>query len=544
MTFNAVANKIIKDSILSSVYIDDNIIEPFEDIADDKKFFNVSKGLYNSFKNENKSIDFYKFKPGNQWQNNLEYLFKNRDLLILDWDLSNNNQIKQTETIKIIKQAVETDNLHFISIYTETPIHSFQDIFYFIKASFDVDFNSSSTEHFTNIIDTLDAEGIETDNFKKLTGKFKDLSLKTNVDALTILDEEIKVILESDKLYSIFRRLLKPINKDNSKACEIFGYLLNGEKSIDDKEFAYNLNFDFAKDNFIVINHTIIQLSSKNNPTPNEHFDFFTSALIKICGNLLTLSSLEIRNLLRESSGFIGKDADSINEAALFHHQSQKSTFFNFIVDLWKSHVLSFVDYNTNKLETLNIEFWESYKKTHDIDNKLNVLKEDDTTYHNELAKLNMYYNSLHLTKDKNDIIKFGDIFLGIDQNGKHNGKYWLNITAHCDCILPKENIKNNFYFIAGNNKPIKDLLADGDGGFNSYLNFEDKIHSISWNPRLLILNINDNKMNNNNVIASDGMHSQINLKYIGTLKENYAQRMANNSFSFAMRVGIDFVTT
>lgn len=541
MAFQEIANKIIKDSILSSIYIDDNIVEPFEELtSENTRYFNVSKGLYSSFRKENKSLDFYKFSRDNEWINNAEYIFKNRDLLILDWDLSSSNQIEQPETIKILKKAIEADNLHFISIYTETPNRSFNDIFYFLKSSLDYNFRAICLEQYRTIINIIEDEGIDSKFLKELTGAFKEISLKNDPEALDQITKRIE--LELGDKYPLFRKNMRNINKDLLKACEILGYCLNDQTPIDN-EINYSLNYNFIEENFIVINHTIIQLSSKSEPQPVEHFDFFTTALLKVCGNLLTITSLEIRNLLRESSGFIGKDADTINEAVLFHHQSQKENFFNFIIDIWKSHTLSFVDYNSEKLNTLNIEFWNQYKETNDIEQKIRELAYDEKIFHNELGKLNVYYNSLHLSKYPNEIIKFGDVFLGTDENGKSKGKYWLNITAHCDCHLPVENIKNNFYFIAGEKQELKNTLSDGDGGFNSYLNVDGNTVSITWNQRPLILNIRKNNMENFKIIANDGIQTPIYLKYLGTLKENYTQRMANNSFSFAMRVGIDFAT-
>ncbi|MGI9055193.1 MAG: hypothetical protein ACR2F2_05250, partial [Pyrinomonadaceae bacterium] len=172
---------------------------------------------------------------------------------------------------------------------------------------------------------------------------------------------------------------------------------------------------------------------------------------------------------------------------------------------------------------------------------KLIDLKTDENKFHLELGKLNTYYNKLHVTKGKSDIIKFGDIFVELNDEGNETGNYWLNITAHCDCECPKENIKNNFSFTLGQKMRLKDGLSQSDEGFKSYLTKEDGILLIDWKRRINVLNISNNKMTNYLVNVKDGTARKFKLKYIATLKENYAQRMANNSFSFAMRVGIDF---
>ncbi|HEX8266292.1 MAG TPA: response regulator receiver domain, partial [Pyrinomonadaceae bacterium] len=109
MPFTNTAKKIIEDSILSSLYIDDKIVEPFEKATDkNKKYYNVSKGLYSSFKKKNKSIDFYKFKAQRDWRSDADYIFRNRDLLVLDWQLDDAKDLKQTDTLEILRRAVET----------------------------------------------------------------------------------------------------------------------------------------------------------------------------------------------------------------------------------------------------------------------------------------------------------------------------------------------------------------------------------------------------------------------------------------------------
>src|SRR4051812_4948112 len=97
------ATKIIKDSIISSVYIDDKIVEPFDTLTDSNKVeFNISKDLFSSFRKENKSIDYYKFDLGNDWKKDIEYILKNRDLVVLDWQLDDSKGLKQTDTLAIL----------------------------------------------------------------------------------------------------------------------------------------------------------------------------------------------------------------------------------------------------------------------------------------------------------------------------------------------------------------------------------------------------------------------------------------------------------
>jgi hypothetical protein len=539
------ARKIIKDSIISSIYIDDEIVEPFSSPEGGKEaFYTISKGLYESFRKENKSLDFYKFNKRNDWTRDKDYLFKHRDLLILDWQLNGINETRQEETLQILKHAVINDNIHFISVYTATEPGKFDDIFYTIKAYFTIGYSEDSQKKYEELVEALDNGGAETDKFKSLGNSFKRYTLSplsNKTDMYDSLKAEIRDLLGEEN-YRLFARSLKTIHSDIATACEIVGFCMNTERPRQADGMAISANTNFIGEKFIVINHTILHLSHKSAPEPQELFSFFTDAVLRVCGNLLTLISLEIRNLLRESSGFIGKDADSISDAILFHQRERKEAFFDVLMSIIRNHTSSHFDYKTGRLSSLTDGFWTAYDQKKSIQETVIALKGNNEALHQELIKLNVYYNELHIKKSGNDIIKFGDVFLGLNTYNKPDGRYFLCTTAHCDCLNPKINIKNNFYFIMGQKyKTLKEALDKGDDGHHSFIRLGGEIVAIEWNTRPLILNIQDNKIRN--LVATDGTGTKYSLVYATTLKENYAQRMANNSFSFPMRVGIDFAS-
>jgi hypothetical protein len=343
-----------------------------------------------------------------------------------------------------------------------------------------------------------------------------------------------------EKNYQLFSRNLKSISKDIPAACDIIGFCINKELYREPDGLDVSVNTDFIGDDFIVINHTILRLSHKTAPAPKELFTSFTDAVLRVCGNLLTLVSLEIRSLLRESSGFIGKDADSIADTILFHQKEKKDAFFDILMNIIRNHTSSYFEYKNSRLSSLTDVFWNAYGLKKGIPEKLTALKGNTDLLHKEVGKLNVFYNELHIKKSENDIIRFGDVFFSRGANGKPDGKYFLCTTAHCDCLKPRDNIKNNYYFIMGQkHSSVKDALDDGDDGHNSYIRLDGDTIAIKWNTRPVILNITNYKIKD--LIAKDGLGVEYSLAYATTLKENYAQRMANNSFGFPMRVGIDF---
>jgi hypothetical protein len=542
----AAATEIIRNSIVSSIYIDDKIYEPFSEASStEERYYKISKGLFESFRKENKSIDFYKYSPEKNWLDDAEYLFKNRDLLVLDWQLNDVQELKQEETLKILKKAVQTDNLHFVSIYTETNSRRFSEIFYTIKSFFSTDYNPDSVQKCGSIIEQLDNEGIDTSFFHKIGNSFLELALELENGKKESLEKLKSLIqLELKDKYRIFARGLKGIHSDIYKACEIFGFYINKESIIDPIDFEVELKTDYIGNGFIVINHTIIQITNKQNPEPPELFQFFTQAVQNVCGNLLTLISLEVRTLLRESSGFIGKDADNIKDVVLFHQLRKKASFFDFLMSIIKSHALSYFDYKQGRLKSVTAEFWEEYNVNKGIEAKLEDISkaENELALIDEIKKLNVYYNSLHIVNSGNHRLKFGDVFYTVT-NGTPDGRYFLCVTAHCDCLEPEENIKNNFFFISGEKKDAGQLVKLGDSGFCSYLKNDSEIIAINWNPRPVVIKITNNKIEDRKLSGIDGLDKVYEFIYHSTLKENYTQRMANNSFAHAMRVGIDFAS-
>jgi Response receiver domain len=528
---------IIKKSIISSIYIDDNIIEPFTQIAEPDANYNITKGVYESFRKEKKTIDFYKFDTKKNWEEDQDYLFKNRDLVVLDWQLKGDG-LKQPETLKVLRKAADTDSLHFVSIYTATEAKDFSQILYFIKAYFNPDFKDKSVEEYNKITTALEGLGHDTSLFKKYIGQFKDVAL-TDGDLKKKNIKELKEFIQKDlgDDYKHFSTGLKGINADVIKACEIFGYILNELEPIDTPEFESEFKLDFVGENFLMVNHTIIQITNKSNPEPLQLFQFFTNALQKVCGNLLTLITLETRSLLRESSGFIGKDADSIKDAVLYHQRNKKSGFFEFLMGIVKSHTISYFDYKQGRLKSVHDDFWDKYDEDNNVKLSLTELEkpESEAQLVDEILKLNLYYNILHIKRADGDKLKFGDVFYR-----KKDGGFLLCITAHCDCLEP-DNIKNNFFFITGSRHDSAKMVKMGDDVFCSYLKDNGKIIAVKWNNRPVVLKITDSKIAKLVLSGKDGKDEEYELQYHSTIKENYTQRMANNSFAHAMRVGIDF---
>ena len=159
---------------------------------------------------------------------------------------------------------------------------------------------------------------------------------------------------------------------------------------------------------------------------------------------------------------------------------------------------------------------------------------------------MNVFYNSVYLPKNKP--LSFGDVFLEESSN-----RYYICITALCDCAQPKDN---RFYFAEGIKITNTKALEIGDNGFVSFLNNDTFIR---WgekekeNEPLYIMpkpfyvpktEIINGQINVDIIVQEDNQSIiKTNVfKYITTIKQNYAQRIANHAFMHPIRVGIDFI--
>lgn len=548
--YEVVADEIIRKAINSVMFIDDELTEPFTEkgaVGDE-----LSKGVYNSFRNEDCSIDFYKFGDFDTWKQKSNYSLQGRDMLILDWQLSK-NQPEHSPTLAIISEAVKKNSLHFVCIYTETESNKFRDIIYSINSYF-APFDDGSVEKDIEAIkEIVEGEGISfSDVFDDdLIARMKEMVLFR--DKAGTIFNEVKKTIEQKSNAKTCQQIVQYLGakaKEGSYANILYGFCAIGMKlSKELFEQPKTLNAkdirNYTDDHCLVVNHTIILISNKKEVKPVDLYNKFKNAIISDSGNFLTLMGLEMRNTFRESSSFIGKDIDSINELAFFHHKETSvpsEAFYDFLRELWKSQSAAFLYDSDNRPKIFSV--LDSYKQSKDIDKKMETFLSDGKSYQQPLAMLNYYYNTLVINRSENDKFRFGDIFRLYKEDGNVTDQYLLCITAHCDCLYSAEKINNMFYFVKGSKGSIDKALMEGDTAFNSYVKNGASIEVINWMDKPFTLYIkpaaNNISLTVDVIIGED----KRKMKFHSTLKENYAQRIANSAFIYPLHVGIFFADT
>ncbi|MCP4147183.1 MAG: hypothetical protein GY757_05480 [bacterium] len=493
-----------------------------------------------------------------------EFIFKNRDLLILDWELSKGG-IKFANALHILKEAVESPNLAFVIIYTHEA--DLDGIEMQIRSFFNqkAESNTVREQRYEQLLARLDDEFffVEEDHGvpdkaeaffgdRKIKEILKEFVLTGPSDkALKKFKADIRQCFSTPKIgkefLDLFEQSLKELYMCNDlfKGCEQIQFLYNNTY-IARKTYSSLPNCEkiCEQAHALWVNNTYITIFDKrrDSTSPDAVYTCFANQLCSKPGNILTLIALEMKNNFRENSGKVGKGLLAIDELAFFYHQANlgdNEEFYDFLRNNWKHQVASFhLGTDSNVFPVM-----EEYVKKNRIAEGVKLAKQKPG-FLEELAKLNFQYSFHHSDRKDSDYLRFGDIFSF--RESMEDGiieSFLLNITPHCDCLRP-EKINYNFHFVAGVEKEQKHALlnATSEKEYFSFLFRNDNSLCISWITKPFTIFIPEEKGRISAIkIIKVKIEDKVKyLVYEGSLLENYTQRIANKSFAQASRVGVD----
>jgi hypothetical protein len=566
MNFDTAAKEIVANSIRSAICIDDEFVEPYKMNRGKVKLADQPKQLVESFRKSNCSLDIYTYRSYLKLKKESDFIFKNRDLMILDWELSNSYP-KFKYALNILKDAVENPGLAFVLIYTKEK--DLAGIEMQIRSFFNQKFVSADERDriYDGLLSYLDdkfffveeSDGVpdQAETFfkeKKIKDAFEEFILGEHTDdAIEKFKARILEYFPHQKIgaqfLNIFEESVKELYRCNDlfKGCEQVEFCSRSTyispKACPPTLYCHKIH---GKEQALWVNNTYITIFHKGEPTPDSVYERFSNYLCCRPGNIMTLIALEMKNNFRENSGRVGKNLLDIDEPAFFHHRNNlpdKDEFYDFLRNNWKHQVASF---HLNS-DSMVFPVLEEYIRNNQIEERIDkMLQVNIETFREELAKLNYQYSFNHAGRKKGDYLRFGDIF-SFGESAKTNEVkgYLLNITAHCDCLRP-DKINFNFHFVSGKVDLLKNALnnVNSEKYFFSFLFRNHEPVCISWETKPFTIFIPEDKRffsTNKPIEVQIGKESKY-LFYEGTLLENYTQRIANTSFAHAARVGVDLV--
>lgn len=545
-SFQDISGDIIRDSIKSAIFIDDKVLLPFEE--DEKNEYINHSDLISSFENHDCSLSYYRYSK-EDWESKVPFLFENRDLLILDWELSSGIGY-QNDTLKLLEKAIQTPSLHFCIIYTETEEGAFDKeivmpcLRYF---SFCTDLNNEELtalkeDYIKHCEEELGVDGDEL--FKSIRGNIEEIVYYNEQeekvrDAKRIINREFTDQLEGD--VNTFRSFL------NSKSDNMYKTLISLLYAYEEVETSLSENtYKIRVSSFdgirrLYINNTIILIGNKDEiRTGSGLYEVFKTSLIEEHNIFLSLLGLEIRNLFRSQSGFIGKDLDDIDETAFFYHHrtiKPKHAFYEFLRELWIDQSTSI--FNDQKLKLYSTI--DEYKSSFHIEEKVADFEEkikSKIDFQNHLIKLNNFYNEIKFSPTEKDTLSFGDV---LKINKEEGFEYLVCVTPLCDCVEP-DKIEKQYLFVR-HEQVINNLvsaLERAEGKHISFIKDNDEIICVDWGEcKSFSLYVKEPKLNSLSRVSYKNKWKT--LEYVGRIKENFTQRIANKALGNTARVGVSF---
>lgn len=532
MAYIDIAKEILKDNIKSAIYIDDNAREFDQDIkvlsgAEEEK---LSLELYAKFRKSGVSLEPIKYvrdkEDNEEW---LNYCLDNRDLILLDWHLD--GQTGEIQSLKILNKIINKPNIHFCVIYTSED--NLDNVFRTILTNYcnltpDVftEYKEYTESIFNEGFDFVDFHKISLGRDKKELKQEFGSFLKNNKDNVeefkklaSITDNLCAVYKISTVNLGVFHQELKhPLPCPN---------IINQEKYL------------------LEINNTIITIFKKKENNPDHLLENFFDHIITDIDSYNQLLAIDFFNRIFRV-GIINKDNKvNFTKDALFEHRNRlkQEGLDNFYEEFIKELLIEKMNLSLRDSKSLLLSE-DIYNELYNPDIKIKSL---------DRHKMNVFYNSFILNKN-GGYINFGDVF---EIEGE--GKYLICLTPLCDCLRPQEKIKRNYFFAEGGHINLDSALKLGDTAFVSFLpndkvvrwtdvpQDESKYTPIYIKPLQYKVLEGKDLINSDGVIElyylnKEGERKSKQVKYITTIRQNYAQRIANHAFSYPLRVGVDFV--
>lgn len=552
---------IIQNAISSAICIDDKYVTPYEtalpgDRTDD------TKELYKSFRKDgNCDLDIYKFQSYDKFCEDKEYLFGNKDLLILDWELDESNaECKFADTLSILKDTIHTDFIQFVTIYTqETDTEKIAlNIFSFFKYK-----ENTKKELFEKLrsISYVEEEFDDEDEairiIKNGIGGYT-LNPDRQRKVSTEITQKLKDQFEDKKQFGAFcqevNAVLDSFDVEKNKIWEWMECYFHAVKMSDD-ENSYAVKvipLDDMPFKTLLIDNTLVTIISKSENDesdrklikPKDLYKTISSIIEKVPNKFSTLISLELKHIYRKNISAFGRGFMGIDETVLLHHakkyepNTQYEEFYNFILSCWNSRITYKIKEELQAIDLLSP----------------GVREYEGRPENKEIIKLNsfltFYPNDNRAGKRK---IKFGDVFLlekpiryfsaddeGIETVNNVDYKYLICLTQECDCLRPHK-INKNFVFAIGKEltpNEYKDALANAEKNQYTFIS-DDKI--VEWGKKFITIHIPDSEFKINDGIKFNILrYYSVKSIFLGNQKGTFTQRLANLVFSHAMRIGID----
>ena len=516
---NEVLENIVKQSIRNVICIDDGLLEPYCEEGDALKV-DFSKGMFDGISNICQcSVTMVQYK-GDETERLIEEKLNEKDLMILDWELTSTGQIKKP--LKVIDSALNK-NIPYICIYTNSK--DLKEISDHIEKYY----SGCNVQMAENAAEIWEKEGLMKEEFiDDIKRCFED---KANIPKL--LKKVQELCPEIDTSSCNYRKIENWI----PVYLKWENYLLPEEtkfiaKRVDGKDTVLNVDgkmiFIFSKkksdddtDKAISPEQIVPAIAESMVLKPNSIMDCIW----------LYYSNCYCRAVYKRPQFF----KDIAYEGFAYHVgkivESEDMELESFFKEIFNEELLDILN-----SQDISIPAGIVDKILEDNRNNTNRACYRDLVKLNERLTINRRYSECEHK------IAFGDVFYCTDAESGLC-EYWLCITAKCDCARPEEKIRNNYIFIGGRYVGDSVALTQAEIDYYSFINALEPDREnpicIQWCSKINSIYIEQNVVIRGKEIVGNLKGVEKHFVYLGNVKENYAQRMANMAFSNGNRVGV-----
>lgn len=516
---NEVLENIVKQSIRNVICIDDGLLEPYCEVGDALKV-DFSKEMFDGISNTCQcSVTMVQYK-GDETERLIEEKLNEKDLMILDWELTATGQINKP--LKVIDYALNK-NIPYICIYTNSK--DLKEISDHIEKYY----SGCDVQMAENAAKIWEKEGLIKEEFiDDIKRCFED---KANIPKLIKKVQEL--CPEIDTLSCNYRKIENWI----PVYLKWENYLLPEEstfiaKRVDGKDTVLNVDgkmiFVFSKkksdddtDKAIAPEQIVPTIAESMVLKPNSIMDCIWLYYSNCYCRAVYKRPQFFKDIAYEGFAYhVGKivESEDLELESFF-----KEIFNEELLDILNSQDISIPAGIVDKILEDNI-------------NNTNRACCRDLVKLNERLTINRRYSECEHK------IAFGDVFYCTDAESGLC-EYWLCITAKCDCARPEEKIRNNYIFIGGRYVRDSIALTQAEVDYYSFINTlgQDRENPIciKWCSKINSIYIEQNVVIRGKEIVGNLKGVEKHFVYLGNVKENYAQRMANMAFSNGNRVGV-----
>lgn len=518
-TYTDAVKNIIKQHIKFAVYIDENARESFKPSSTPELFEEkLSVELYEEFSKYDIELSTYKYTSIPDYKLKKNCVLNGRDLVLLDWKLDGGTG--EDQALEIISDIIHfKPRISFCVVYThENTDDVFKNILSF--------FSGVTKQECDDIKLQLLLEGEE--NFHIFKSKLNDIVLHGSFDT-----EETDNFINA--FSEVFESDLFKNDSDKNKLIKCWCAYSDFQKNSSHQNNASSYK---ESDKTLIIGNTFFVILNKEATGFAELLSKFTQIIADYPNGFPLLMNLEINNIMQNKGMMMDPRIINLPQELFAYHKMQDRIDFDFFIKevLLNGISLSLMDEQLSTIQSL-----QNPPKTYEP-------KIED------LISMNTFYDSIKRPSETN--LFFGDVFKGEDSSGE--SCFYICITPLCDCANPKN--ENTFYFAKGQQvtdvSKIKKLIKHSEELFISFLpnnivvkwtnSTSDKDKPLYITPIPLTIpkiTIKDNHLYAYQLMSKVSKKKKIDLQYIGTIKQNYAQRIANHAFMHSIRVGITFAS-